>query len=96
MHVSLSSLEELVSQADREGVTLAEVIARSMTPKQMNVLQRGVQAELRENYTKISDFMDDVETSSISNIEGMGIDELVSLRNELMQGLSDTGLAAEA
>lgn len=94
MHVSVSSLEELASQADKEGVTLAEVIARSMTPKQMNAVQRGVKAQLRDNYDLIAEFMGDVETSSMAHIEGMGIEELVSLRNELMSVVSDA--AAEA
>lgn len=96
MHVSLSSLEELVSQADKEGVTLAEVIARSMTPGQMNTLQKGLAVQLSDNYTKIADFMQNVETSSMVDIEGMGIEELVSLRNEIMHGPSDADLRAEA
>ncbi len=96
MHVSLSSLEELVSQADKEGVTLAEVIARSMTPGQMNMLQKGLAVRLSDNYMKIADFMQDVETSSMVDIEGMGIEQLVSLRNEIMHGASDADLRAEA
>jgi ribosomal protein S12 len=96
MHVSVSSLDELVSQADREGVTLAEVIARSMTPGQMNTLQKGLTAELEDNYAKISSFMEHVETSSMVEIEGMSIEELMGLRNEIMQCASDAAGAAEA
>jgi len=96
MHVSVSSLEELVSQADREGVTLAEVIARSMTPRQMNTLQKGLTSEIKGNYAKISTFMDEVETSSMTEIEGMSIEELMGLRNEIMRGASDAPGTAEA
>ena len=96
MHMSVSSLEELVSQADREGVTLAEVIARSMTPRQMNTLQKGLTSEIKSNYAKISTFMDEVETSSMTDIEGMSIEELMGLRNEIMRGVSDATGTAEA
>lgn len=94
--MSLSSLEELVSQADREGVTLAEVIARSMTTKEMNVLQRGLTSELEDNYAKISDFMGDIETSSMVDMEGMSIQQLMGLRDEIMQRPSDESSLVEA
>ncbi|MCU0859254.1 MAG: hypothetical protein MUE55_01525 [Thermoplasmata archaeon] len=94
--MNLSSLEELVSQADEEGVTLAEVISRTMTPRQMNTMQKGLAMQLSDNYAKIADFMQDVETSSMVDIEGMGIEELVSLRNEILHGPSDADLRAEA
>jgi len=96
MHVGVSSLDELVSQADREGVTLAEVIARSMTPRQMNTLQKGLTTELERNYAKISAFMEDVDISSMVEIEGMSIEELMGLRNEIMQSASDAAGIAEA
>jgi hypothetical protein len=65
---------ELVSQAEEEGVTLAEMISRSLTPGQIDDMQSGLCIALASNYGKIEGFMRDVKVPSISEL--MGLDEL--------------------
>lgn len=62
------TLTELVSQAEREGVTLAEVIARTMSAKEMDKVQESLAQELSKNYCKIEDFMADISVPSIEEI----------------------------
>jgi len=61
-------MDELVSQAEAEGVTLAEMITRSMTPKQINEMQRGLNGEIAENYHKIESFMREVKVASLEEL----------------------------
>jgi hypothetical protein len=65
---------ELVSQAENEGVTLAEMISRTLTPEQMDGVQSGLCIELASNYGKIAGFMRDVTVPSLDEL--MGLDEL--------------------
>ena len=65
---------ELVSQAENEGVTLAEMISRTLTPGQMDEMQSGLRIELASNYGKIEGFMRDVKVPSLDEL--MGPDEL--------------------
>ena len=65
---------ELVSQAEKERVTLAEMISRTLTPGQMDEMQSGLCIELASNYGKIEGFMRDVKVPSLDEL--MGPDEL--------------------
>jgi hypothetical protein len=67
-------VEELVGQAENEGVTLAEMISRTLTPKQMDEMQSGLCIKLASNYRKIEGFMHDVNVPSLEEL--MGSDEL--------------------
>ena len=66
---------ELVSQAEKERVTLAEIISRTMTPEQMDELQSGLRTELASNYGSIEGFMRDIRVPSLYELTGL--DELV-------------------
>jgi len=66
---------ELVSQAEKERVTLAEIISRTMTPEQMDELQNGLRTELASNYGNIEGFMRDIKVPSLYELTGL--DELV-------------------
>ncbi len=66
--MACKKLAELVSQAEREGVTLAEVISRTMSNADMIRAQRTLAKEMSENYCKIEDFMADVSVPSIEEV----------------------------
>jgi hypothetical protein len=65
---------ELVSQAEKEGVTLAEMISRTLTSEQIDEMQSGLCIELASSYGKIEGFMRDVKVPSLDEL--MGLDEL--------------------
>jgi hypothetical protein len=60
--------EDLISQAEREGVTLAEVISRQMSPGEMDKAQGKLERQLSENYRRIEDFMSGIEVPSIEEM----------------------------
>lgn len=64
-------VNELVSQAENEGITLAEMISRTMTPEQMDDMQSGLCVELASNYGKIEGFMRDVRVPSLDELVGL-------------------------
>jgi hypothetical protein len=78
---------ELVSQAENEGVTLAEMISRTLTPKQMDEMQSGLCIELASSYRKIEGFMHDVNVPSLEEL--MGSDELADSDS----AINNTGLS---
>jgi hypothetical protein len=83
---------ELVSQAEKEGVTLAEMISRTMTPSQMDELQSGLCVELASNYCTIEGFMRDVQVPGLDEL--LGSDELACgtptiINSRLFMGASD-------
>lgn len=61
-------MDELVSQAERDGVTLAEIIGRRLTPGQLDEIQDGIRVELASNYDKIAGFMTNVKVPSLEEI----------------------------
>lgn len=68
----LSRMTRLVSQAEKEGVTLAEIIAREMSPEEMDLAQDALAAHLSDNYENIKGFMCDVHVPSIVDIMSGG------------------------
>lgn len=62
-----SKLMELASQAEKEGIPLGELLARDMTPDEIEVVQAELAGEIAEGYRGISDFMQDVEIPSIES-----------------------------
>ena len=77
-----ATLIELVSQAEREGITLAEVISRTLSPRDLDLIQSNLEDELSENYRKIEDFMGGVEVPSLTEL--MDIDAFGKLGTELI------------
>lgn len=68
MSMKKVSLADLVSQAEQEGTTLAEVISRTWSPKQMEHAQAELAREMSANYENIQGFMSDVHIPSIDEI----------------------------
>jgi len=59
---------ELVSQAEREGVTLAAMLSRELSPDEMDNAQEILSSHLTENYLKIEHFMSEVSVPSMEEI----------------------------
>ena len=66
--MSHALLQKLVRQSETEGVTLAEVMARTLTASQIDRLQQELADELSEGYECICDFMGEVEVPSLEDI----------------------------
>ncbi len=74
------TLVELVSQADKEGITLAEIISRTVDPRELDLMQAELADELSENYRSIEDFMSGVEVPSLGEL--MNLEEAGESRVE--------------
>jgi len=62
------TLAELASQAEKEGITLAEVISRTLNPRELDLMQAELADELSENYRNIEGFMSCIEVPSIGEL----------------------------
>lgn len=89
-------LDDLVSQAEREGVTLAEIMNRELGPGGLDKIQGILSEEISRNYTAIEEFMRDVEAPGTYDFSSMDDDALCSLQEELRCFLSDAPLAADS
>jgi len=74
------TLVELASQAEKEGITLAEVISRTLDPRELDLMQAELADELSENYRNIEGFMSGIEVPSIGEL--MNIEETCESRVE--------------
>ena len=74
------TLVELASQAEKEGITLAEVISRTLDPRELDLMQAELADELSENYQNIEGFMSGIEVPSIGEL--MNIEETCESRVE--------------
>jgi len=75
------TLVELASQAEKEGITLAEVISRTLDPRDLDLMQAELADELSENYRNIEGFMSGIEVPSIGelmNLEEAGESQVES------------------
>ncbi|OGS52375.1 MAG: hypothetical protein A3K75_05205 [Euryarchaeota archaeon RBG_13_61_15] len=96
MSMASVGIEQLASQAEKEGVTLAEMITRHMSMEDIDRAQAVIHAELASNYSSIEDFMQNLEPSSPLNLAGMSEEELLDLQEEVVLSLSDSsGIVAE-
>lgn len=66
--MSHARLKELVRRSEMEGVTLAEILSRTLSVKELNEVQAELAEELSEGYESICDFMSGVEVPSIEEI----------------------------
>ena len=82
-------LQKLVSQAEEEGVPLAQVMARELSMNEIDSLEGFLREEMNENYAAIADFMRDVDVSGSYDFSSMSEDQLDELQQELMYALSD-------
>ena len=62
------TLVGLVSQAEKEGITLAEVISRTLDRRELDLMQAELAHELSENYRNIEEFMSGVEVPSLGEL----------------------------
>jgi Rod binding domain-containing protein len=63
--MAYSNMMRFVSQAEKEGITLAEVLARQLSPKDLDEMEADLAEELSSNYSNIEDFMNGVSVPSI-------------------------------
>jgi len=92
--MSLSLLEQLVSQAEREGVTLAEVISRTMTEQQMMEAEQEIGSEVARERSDIEEFMSGIEVASLDTYLAMDDDQLLDVFEDLAFAMSDDPLEA--
>ncbi|MBU0623679.1 MAG: hypothetical protein KJ672_02420 [Candidatus Thermoplasmatota archaeon] len=74
------TLVNLVSQAEKEGITLAEIISRTLDPRELDLMQAELAHELSENYRNIEEFMSGVEVPSLGEL--MNLEEAGESRVE--------------
>ena len=74
------TLVELASQAEKEGITLAEVISRTLDSRELDLMQAQLADELSENYRNIEDFMSGIEVPSLGEL--MNLEEAGESRVE--------------
>ncbi len=85
----LARVMELVSQAEREGVTLAAMMSKEMSSGEMELVQRDLIARLNDNYSKIESFMAEVTVPSMDRILAERDGILPDLDNNMVSALSD-------
>ena len=66
--MGLSLLMNLVSQAEKEGVTLASVIARTMSEEDMARAQSEIAMEMGNSSSSIAHFMSGIDIPSLEEI----------------------------
>ncbi len=89
-------LDRMVSQAEQEGVTLAEVVARQMSSGDMDRAQQFLHRELAENYASIEEFMNGIEVTGTFDFSSMSEEELEECQENLLSALSDAPMIASA
>jgi hypothetical protein len=93
MSVTFGKIDLLVSQADQEGKTLAEILTRGLSSKDLDRLQKEVNERIRENYASIASFMSDVEAPSIPDFASMTEEQLTDFEKDVLFALSDDRVA---
>lgn len=88
-------LDRMVSQADQEGVTLAEVMARELSPSDMDRMQLYIREEMAASYTAIEEFMGCIEVTGTVDFTSMSDAELDEYQENLLSALSDAPLIAD-
>jgi hypothetical protein len=66
--MGLSRIMELVSQAEREGITLAAMMSREMSLEEMELVQDELASHLTDNYAKIENFMAGISIPSMEEM----------------------------
>jgi hypothetical protein len=87
--VTPPDVEELVRMAEEERLTLADVMSRELTPKQMDALQGTISLGLTHNFESISEFMSDVQVPDSAELLTLSQEQEWSLREELEELLRE-------
>jgi len=88
--MAYSRLMELASQAEAEGITLAELLARDFGSDELDSVQAELTSEISEGYGSIGAFMEGVDVPSIEEFLEYGPEEWLKFMTEEEQELSDT------
>lgn len=83
------TIEELVSQAESGGGTLADVLSSRLSAEDLARLQQELVERIAENYRNIEGFMADVEVPSIAGLSDMSASDLDEIQNDVLTALSD-------
>jgi len=70
--MAAAEIADLVSQSEKEGLTLAEVISSELSPQEIDELQTELSEQIAANYCGIEDFMSDVSVPSLAEILSSG------------------------
>jgi hypothetical protein len=90
--MSSCSMEDLVSQAEESGVTLAQVISAKLSANELNNLQDELRARIEDGYRSIAGFMEGVDVSSCVDFSSLPEDELAEMQHNIEAALSDSPL----
>lgn len=71
MIMSRSDISDFVSQAEREGITLAEALRKNLSSFDLDRIQADLAGDIDSNYRTIQDFMSEVSVPSIEEILAM-------------------------
>ncbi len=96
MNVMRTMLNKLVSQADQNGVTLAEIMAKELSPGEIDRMQQYLRREMNDNYSAIEGFMQDIDVPGTYDFSSMDESELANLQVNLLEALSDTSTLASS
>jgi dsDNA-binding SOS-regulon protein len=77
MSVSYARLLQLVGQAEKEGITLAELLTRDLSSEELDSAQEELVLDLANNYSDIEEFMNGVEVPSLDEIMSSECDDEV-------------------
>ncbi len=89
-------LDKLVSQADREGIPLAEVIAKELSVNEIDRIGEFLRKEMSDNYSAIEGFMKDVEVPGTYDFSSMADEQLDVIQEGILSALSDTPLSVSS
>jgi len=80
--MSLSKLVDLVGKAEEEGVTLAAMIRRDLTPEDLEAARLELSMELSKSRLITADYMSDVEIPTLEDILSTGFSGFPSIMLE--------------
>ncbi|MGQ9586767.1 MAG: hypothetical protein ACUVT7_00055 [Thermoplasmata archaeon] len=93
--MALSEMMVLASQAENEGITLAEKISKTLTAKEIAKMQEDLEKELASNYRNIESYMSGVDVPSIDDLIALDDEELLDLLGERVDTSSDDSMAQD-
>lgn len=88
------TIDDLVSQAEAGGCTLAEVMSSRLSADDLAGLQSELGRMIAENYRSIESFMSEVDVPSMADLSALSGDVLDELEHELKAALSDEAALA--
>ncbi len=83
------TLEDLVSQAESGGVTLAELLSSKLSAQDLDRMQGDLGKMMAENYRSIEGFMSGVEVASIADFTELSPADLDDAEALIRAALSD-------